>query len=291
MPKLKYPSPNTNRYGAHYESVADFIGALEQSNQRTKRMEYFLRSPKEDWFGTPGLSTGLDLIGAIRNGWESGATRIEALIESVADEVPKPMSIRRRAQWSDQGSEVEMQRIWGGQLDTAWRRVMRAPGNNKRSVRIIIDSIAFGGETAETMRWRGLTGATLAVLLSRAGYRVELLSAFQAKSGGTGPMLFSCVIKPMDAYISPTELAACVTPGFFRALGHAWGQVVDTAATDSGGYWVEDVTRADQFVNADSFDFVKIIPQSVQYEHEAKELIAQTISQLQSDNEEILEAA
>lgn len=240
-----------------------------------------------DWCGTSNAKKARETptqttLRLIREGWDEGVKLMDSVAGSV--DIPTPLSIRRRNVWSDQGDEVEMQRVWQGQLDTAWRRVAKPLGMGPKRVRVVIDSIAGGSEDQQRMRWRGVAAMKLADALINAGYSVQVESAF--KGHDDGEWIARVIVKEYTAPLDLSSLAATTAlPAFFRALGHDWHFIPTEDRIHSPGYGVGTLTKDDV---ADSGDEAPIFLASQKLTTDAKaaEWVAKCVAELQKDMEE-----
>jgi len=177
-----------------------------------------------------------------REGWPRGSELVAKNGEDL--DVPTILSIKRKGLWTDQGDDIEMQRVWSGDLDTAWRATKRQASRGPTKVRIVLDSLSSGGVDSETMAMRGAAAIRLCDALSSNGYSVEMRSAWQ---GFRGEQFFlSVTVKSFDMPVDIGSLAATVgLPAFFRALGHLWGPMATKrAARVNGGYEVQDLDES-----------------------------------------------
>jgi hypothetical protein len=73
-----------------------------------------------DWYGVrrenkPGEQAGMTVARLVREGWPEGVRLMEQVQSQIAP--PQARSIRRRAQWSDQGDDLNLQRLYAGNID------------------------------------------------------------------------------------------------------------------------------------------------------------------------------
>lgn len=183
----------------------------------------------------------------VREGWPRGV----ALLADVASKVqaPNPISIRRRVRWMDAGDSLDMQRVYNGNVDTAWRTVKRGASAGVSRIRILVDSIATGGTDASRMRWRGVAALKLADLMTEAGYSVQVESVFWGKAARQD-FLPRVIVKDYEQPLDlPTLAATTALPAFFRSLGHLWGAITDPTGNYPMSYLVCQA-KAEQFVDA-----------------------------------------
>lgn len=239
--------PYDQRLDAVYDGVGALVDAVNgpcriEGNKTSQTRDSTTRSARAlDWHGLnedarPGEHALDCMMRLLMEGWTRGTALMEEVTSAV--EVPMPRSVRRRAFWGADGDEVDMQRIWAGSLDNAWRRTRRANSVGPQRIRLLVDSIASGGEDAETMRWRGVAALVLADALVGAGYTVQVESVFRGMSEG---VIYRprCVVKTYGTPLDVSALAATTAcPGFFRALWHDWHYVAAPENIDCCGYMV-----------------------------------------------------
>lgn len=271
--------------------LGDYVALISAGKCVNPANESSLKSWREQaghgWCGTgtamkEGETPTQTTLRLIREGWDEGVKLMDSVAGSV--EIPTPLSIRRRNVWSDQGDEVEMQRVWQGQLDTAWRRVAKPLGMGPKRVRVVIDSIASGGLDEEKMRWRGVAAMKLADALINAGYSVQVESAF--KGTDDEEWVARVIVKEYTAPLDLSSLAATTAlPAFFRALGHDWHFIPSERRIRDAGYGVSKLTKDDV---ADSGDEAPIFLASQKLTTDAKaaEWVAECVKELQSEMEE-----
>jgi hypothetical protein len=269
-------------------SLTEFVELMNSESvvnpDNLPRLKRFREDGNLHWYGLSkdakdGEKPTNATMRLIRNGWKRGVKLMQEVAASV--EAPTPRSIRRRAEWSDQGDEVEMQRVWGGNLDRAWRRTRKLSGVGPRRVRILVDSIAGGGEDSDSMRWRGVAAMRAADLLVDAGYAVQVESVFK---GGDSPKDFylDVVVKSYTDPLDMTSLAATTAlPAFFRALGHDWHFYASEVPT-SAGYSVGRAKLMD-FPSDDDDAVELLVSQSVNSRENAAAWVAEAIKQIDAD--------
>jgi hypothetical protein len=197
-----------------------------------------------DWYGLgpelAGTRAALpDVARVVREGWTRGAERIQGALDGFTVEA-KPRSIRRTRTRRDFGAEVDMTEYWRGRGDVAWTDCTRAMRPARVHYTIVNDAIESGASDSDSMFWRGAAVVALADKLTTAGYSVRVVSAWHAPDNG-GLVCYT-VCKPFDAPIDvPTLAASCANPGFFRCIGHCWGNGTEDQPDNCGhGYRVKN---------------------------------------------------
>ena len=159
------------------------------------------------------------LTEVIRDGWSEGAEKIIKLSDKLRALVPMPVGTRRKLRWSDQGDEVEMHRVYTGQLDQAWRSYPRQRDRAPRVISIDVDIGHNNNVSSEDLFWSGAAAVALTDALELAGYRVELFATW-GSAHGSGHTLTRFRAKAANQSCSPTSVAALVAlPATFRYYG------------------------------------------------------------------------
>lgn len=236
------PHPN-NEISGEFDGVQEIcdaaIGGIKNSFNRSIRDYFFERHKNDRWLcAERTFATVPEAIAAVRVGnFQAGAERIERLVEKV--EPPIAMDVRRRARWADQGDEIDQQKVWGGNLETAWRRVRRESTRGPQRIRVAVPIIASAGVRSEAMAWRGVAGVALADRLSAAGHSVEIVAISKGNliAVGNPRSLVTVIVKPYEQPVDIASLANVVASSlFFRAAVHCWAWSVSALRCQSGGF-------------------------------------------------------
>lgn len=126
---------------------------------------------RPDWFGSSSMD---DLKREVSGDWPVGFDKIDRNIKAL--DIPRLTSVRRTQVWADAGDEVSMDKVWSGNLDTAWRTTRRMSRSVPPSFRVILNSSIAGCMDADILFWRGAVAIKLIETLCEAGYNVEAVS-------------------------------------------------------------------------------------------------------------------
>lgn len=220
----------------------------------------------------------------VREGWRRGVD----LMQEVASQVtlPTPRAVRRVQRWMPQGDDVDMQQVWNGNLDKAWRGTTRDWRSGPQRIRILVDSIEGGGQGADIMRWRGVAALKLADALTEAGYSVQVESVISAvdSSSKTQRFVLRTIVKQ---YTDPVDLltmaATTALPAYFRALMHQWGlQVAKHYRVMGVSYQVEGVTPVAHFADPNDDAPCFIIPRTVNDAAKATKCITDIVEKIEA---------
>ena len=274
-----------------YDSGSEFLDALrELSGKKGLDKRYFWQYEASDWMGLtefaqPGEAAGPATARAMREGYPAGAALIDSIGSSLS--VDAPTSIKRRMVWSDHGDELNIQAVWNGDLDRAWRRPHRAPSLAPKRVTVIVDALASGFQGANEMAVKGAAAVKLVDLLSSAGYSTRLVSAWH----GTRNREFLLAVTT-KGYADPVDInslaATIVLPSFFRCLGHLWGALIDKQ--HDNGYMVRELedSAIDAMLGDDAGEIRFIAGQGITTTEQAEAWLAECLSTF---NTELQQAA
>lgn len=240
-------------------TLSEFMAACEgkaayEDNQET--LDQWLRETDMSWMGLkedvlPGENHDKATRRLVKDGWRRGVDLMQEVMSQVT--VPMPKTVRRVQRWQAQGDDVEMQRVWHGDLDHAWRGTHRDFRSGPQRVRLLIDSIESGGQDANVMRWRGVAALKLADALTEAGYSVQVEGVIHCvdSSNDTKKFTLRTIVKDYTAPVDLLTLAACsALPAYFRSLMHTWGLVVAKHSRWGVSYQVPEKTPVDRFKDA-----------------------------------------
>tara|TARA_R100000808_G_scaffold4001_1_gene13516 strand:- start:5050 stop:5937 length:888 start_codon:yes stop_codon:yes gene_type:complete len=187
----------------------------------TKAMGNF-KSPSNDpsFYGT---SSAKVLAKRADGDWGEGATKLRQLSQGVlgAATTLGVADNRRRPAWSDQGDEVCLDRLLGGQLDQMWRTTRRDGQGITPIVSIVCGWGGLAMRSAEQLFWSGATAVVAAHILEEHGYSVEIIAANCADQDD-GTSVAAIRLKNSDTPLEMMSVAASACfGGVFRTLGFA----------------------------------------------------------------------
>lgn len=218
--------------------------------------------------------------------FEAGVQRLERLRALI--DVPAPASIKRKVRRGDHGDELDMSRVWQGDLDNAWTRAKRERSLAASRVLIGVFIGAYSGVEAETIAWRGVAGLALADALEQSGYTVYVRAIRRAKfclrSGArAGRHDVDITIKPEGVPLDVHKAASLIaSPLLFRGVLLRHACVVATERLDDG-VTNTDYEHAD-LRDAQGYDHTCMASQEVQDARSAQAWIDKQISTLNELN-------
>jgi hypothetical protein len=161
----------------------------------------------------------------VRNGWSDGVAKVQQCAQKIRNAIPQAEDITPRFVWGAEGDELDMHRVWDGELERAWYGRDKGIGPAPRVVRLLTPMGGSAGMSQEKMFWVGAGALVLTDALERAGYRCELKSYNSSyHPGGDGHYSIAEVtLKRSSDYVANATLAAglCLA-AWFRAIGFRW---------------------------------------------------------------------
>lgn len=106
-----------------------------------------------------------------------GVARIESLAEKIT--APTPRSRRRKPRRGAQGDDLDMQRVWQGDLEHAWTEVKREQTVGPARVLIAVNVAGSACVDAAEFACRGAAALALASALQTAGFTVSIVAVAQ----------------------------------------------------------------------------------------------------------------
>jgi len=219
------------RHFTEYESVDELLNSvqLHEKNRFHRESVIFgkndIMHPSRDvhrnWRG--GMSTIDELKHFVHLGWKDGLKRMKDVVVQIKD-IPGIKDIRRIGEWADQGDDLNIDRIYSGDCDRAWRRSKRVLREGaSRHGRIFVNISTSAAVHPEDFFWRGAAACAAADILEDAGYRVEI-AGFNMTRGtwNDSAALDSVVIvylKKFDEALDVERLAACTAHASFYRIG------------------------------------------------------------------------
>lgn len=226
----KYQERGEHLTHIHFESMTDsmeyFLGIREgrvkltQSHNQEKASEYssadYVGRERGDW---TGFTNDTDFMNAMRYG---DMEKAKALWEMESPEL-QVESIRRRVKWGEIGDAIDVQKMYRGEFDKAWRTtVKRKSQGGSRNITLLVNLGANCNVSSENLGWRGMASLKIADLLSEAGYNVRLLGYSMGEDdcqGLTNTSLSTVPIKDFDEGMDVPKLAAIMCrAAYFRTV-------------------------------------------------------------------------
>lgn len=240
-----------SRDGEHGFAVARFFESMEAMTELvihpcnkgelgSDRAESIFKGPRsnESWAG--GLGTLKKWRKASRDGWPEGVKRMRKALSAIKPARAK--SIKRRRRWADQGEEVDIHRVFSGNLDKAWRGFERRQAFGSPIIRVWIEASAHCGRSAESLFWRGAAGTAMVEALEEAGYRCEVwvfewCKSLFRKDHGDGETAFAFRAKASNEMFDIDRFTLLTAhPSTLRTMVFAMNYATEFKASAGLGY-------------------------------------------------------
>jgi len=201
-----------------FDNVLDIM-SIKREDAVGRNREMFDRITSltgASWLGVEDTAS-VERLGV--TGWKTGVSKAFKSIGELP-EVPVAKGIKRKRVRGMAGDELDMQRVYSGDLENAWSSMAHAKRRKPKVVSIKINLGANCNTSADSLFWKGAVCVRLADLLESAGYRVEIIGYSHASNTYTSgvrdyyvevPIKESSEILDIDKLAFVTGLA-----GFFR---------------------------------------------------------------------------
>jgi hypothetical protein len=164
-------------HARHYDSVQALL-RVKPSEQNRETYTGFQRNRGRSfsgisWYGTEGGWDGVERL--LNEGWPEGLRRMEDAVKAL---VPSGVAtIRRRRKLASFGDNLDIQRVYAGDLDRAWDTTERSPqrGLGRIVVTLLVNLGANANVTSEQLFWKGASAVALAKALEESGRRVRII--------------------------------------------------------------------------------------------------------------------
>jgi len=154
------------------------VGRLPFVCERNSAHPFYRKTLGSGWICSdrPSICYARDVGPALQHPlFEPGVRRIEELSRTV--QAPAPRSRRRKPKRSAQGDDLDIQRVWQGDLEHAWTEFKREQTIGPSRILLVVDVGANCHVLAESMARRGTVALSLATKLQAAGFVVSLIAA------------------------------------------------------------------------------------------------------------------
>lgn len=158
----------------------------------------------------------------LQDGWPRGVERVQELVAKLRRKLPEPESARRKPRWGDEGDDLDRDKLYSGQLDTAWRTTTRVKRRAPRVVRIAFSWGMSCFASAEQLANSAASLMVLADLLEAADYQTEIVLCGTATHGyGSDAMTSASIVhlKHAGDALNPNNIAIAGHAGIFRTFG------------------------------------------------------------------------
>ena len=214
----------------HFDSIAaiasdltaPFTGPAASANESMSRRHNFDSRRGAHWYGVDVTSEELRQMATV-TGYPEGGDIMRGFHEQVAARLPRALGFMRTKRKGDQGDELDYHAMLRGASDRAWTKAARTIKSGSGVLRLCVDIAGNCTQSADALRWRGIAGASLAEVMRRAGYSVEIQAVMATATPDfeqTINTYTSIVVKSRKATVDFDQLAATIgLPGFYRTFG------------------------------------------------------------------------
>lgn len=132
------------------------------------------------WHGTDSMAQTREFID---KGWADGLARVRKAFEALT--IPALPSVRRAKVRADFGDEVDMQRVWSGDLSRAWGTTRRQSDPRRKAKQTVTVLCRVGQNcnvSAEQLFWQGAAALALVDALRKSGRSVKLIGYSHSKN-------------------------------------------------------------------------------------------------------------
>lgn len=173
----------------------------------------------ESWLGAKNLT---QLLHEYENGWEAGVEQIKNIQIDVTTEQGE--SVKRRRIRAESGDNLDMFRVYRGDLDMAWERCQRKHKIGNRMLNLIVNVAANYSVTSDKLFYAGACAVRAVEELELAGYSVAVYGAVSISSpssgGGVVSGLYVYKVKEHNESVDLNTLAIDLCrSGCFRYFG------------------------------------------------------------------------
>jgi len=159
----------------------------------------------ESWYGS--LAPLALVVPFLLTGWPEGVAVMRETLDKIA--APRVQSVRRRGHWADQGDSVNLERMYAGDMEHAWRSTRRESSANAPRIRLLCNVGARAEVSKGHMFYRGAAVSALTEALVAAGYMVEVWAV--SRAAGIIPsklVTHAVLIKGYDAPLNLSVICA-----------------------------------------------------------------------------------
>lgn len=203
-----------------YESLEELETLGVQRCQRFNAHAYHSASESQGdartWYGTREEPRE-----KIQHGWPELLETLRTMSErlELSDEVTPHLAIlrRRKRVRGDSGDELDMPRVYSGQLATAWTAPRRrmAPRYSERFATLVINVSCSCHTSFDSTIWRAAIALKVCNMLQAAGRTVEIYVANPVNPYGR----FACRVKTYGQPLVVERLVAMSSAAFLRTYG------------------------------------------------------------------------
>lgn len=212
----------------NYASVSEIIDAADAKSTHypSDRADWTYGG---DWTDEPTTRAGLlagEAPAAALAAYEALSSQYSA---DTLNTQPAPTR-RRRQVWSDQGDEIDTDRM-NARHDRPWRATVI--GRNAPIIRLALNIGLSGGNDSATFAQVAATAAAIADALTLSGYSVEIIGVCATQNPSGSGTVYTFPLKSSHEPLDARRILSASAPGLLRA--YLLDQCKEDNGTPTGG--------------------------------------------------------
>jgi hypothetical protein len=280
----------TTKHEYRFDSIGELveaIGAAPKIERNDPTNHIFSGGNRPDWFCEHRKVGSLDDVRGHLSAqtFEPGVTQVSELAAQLS--APTPVSRRRKPIRAAEGDELDMGRVWQGDLEHAWRNTKREQSVGPSRVLVAVQINAHAGVSAERLAWRGATALAYTNALLDAGFAVELIACTRNDLLDDTRTHYSCdvTLLPAGGQLDIHKLASLVASGLlFRGVILPHELIVSEKNLDYGISQNRGALTASQ-LDGTGFDYVAVIGEKQETQCDAERWLKTNIEALDTSRE------
>lgn len=276
------------KYEYRFDSIGELVEAIGAAPQVANNdPNIFSGDQTSDWFCEHRRVRSLDDVRGHLSAqtFEPGVAQVTKLAAQLS--APTPVSRRRKSIRAAEGDELDMSRVWQGDLEHAWRNTRREQSVGPSRVLVAVQINAHAGVSAERLAWRGATALAYTSALLDAGFVVELVACSRSNLLDDKRTPYSCdvTLLPAGGQLDIHKLASLVASGLlFRGVILPHELIVSQKKLDYGISQNRGNLTASQ-LDGTGFDYVAVIGGQQESQHAAEHWLKANIEALDTSRE------
>lgn len=274
----------TTKHEYRFDSIGELVEAISAppkiEHNAPERFQF--SGERTDWFcAHRPVRTLDDVLGHLNaQTFEPGVQQVTELASQLS--APTPVSRRRKPIRAAEGDELDMGRVWQGDLEHAWRNTQREQSVGPSRVLLAVQINASAYVRAEDLAWRGATALAYTSALLDAGFVVELVACSRNELLDGKNTHYSCdvTLLPAGGQLDVHKLASLVASGLlFRGVILSHELIVSEIKLNGGISTNQGALTASQ-LDGTGFDYVAVIGEHEQTKRGAEVWLKTNIAAL-----------
>jgi hypothetical protein len=223
----------------HFDSITSLLSFDEREIEReenAKKFKKLLKSKKEDkwngseWYGETNKSPSQVVNHALMGDEVLLKKHLDKKIKKLKDLTGKNTTsytqqiqvVKRKSFMTDEGDELCLDKLYAGEIDTAWRKTKRIViGQEQKLITLFLNIGGTAGVKPEESFWRSAVAVLICNELESTGKQVQIVVGSGTANLYSGYKKFtgSIVVKKYNERITMERLAAMSHIGFHRTFG------------------------------------------------------------------------